>query len=333
MTKALSAELGPSSFSGKELLRQNGVSFYGQNQESLDGLFSLLELEPPRSLREAVAFTQSWVRGDHAEPEAMPEVPMEKDALARDLYEQMGLVNDQPLPRGEYDQIIVLGAMQRANNARLKFLQESLENGAELAEGGQIIMWGGPRPIHEKIERPIIDQQLAQTTGLSNPWLQDVASGEVSVNTETDGLRLAASGLFNARRKPSVYFRLGSKEHPIQRYTLESDIGEIVLLNGEPVGREHGGSRHTTESCAEEWLADSGMKSDAYHQLSPRQGARVAFLTHNPHIIRTARDVQNVLERSGRDDVELAVAGAAAYSNARHRSFLGEIARLLYGDE
>ncbi|MCA1807844.1 MAG: hypothetical protein LC687_08375 [Actinobacteria bacterium] len=113
-----------------------GYSFYDQNKEALGSLFNVIGIDPPRNLDEAVAATQPWVKGDHFSPTKTAAIPNGRAEEVRGIYESMGLVSEQPLPAGTYDQIIVLGALQRANNTRLKFLDEALKDDVELAADG-----------------------------------------------------------------------------------------------------------------------------------------------------------------------------------------------------
>ncbi|MCA6095546.1 tetratricopeptide repeat protein [Streptomyces sp. SCA3-4] len=95
------------------------------------------------------------------------------------------------------------------------------------------------------------------------------------------------------------------------------------MLNAAARHRPQGPPRHTTASCAEEWLA----------HLPPAKGASVLVVSGNPHTERTLGDIARVARTAGRDDLSLHPAGNGAPEPPwRLELCLGEVARLLYND-
>lgn len=64
--------------------------------------------------------------------------------------------------------------------------------------------------------------------------------------------------------------------------------------------------------------------------LDGEQPDRVLFVTSNPYVQRTTKDVERVLREAGMGSVELVGCGPAAYDDAPTSLFFGELARLLW---
>jgi hypothetical protein len=313
-------------------LRQEHVTtlnsrFYDDHRPELTELFSILGVKEQagETLAGMVKVTQPWVKGDHFTPENREQINAQTAEKARGLYTKMGLVESTPIPSGQYDQVIVLGGMQRANELRLGFLEQALRSGGiNVADDGQILLWGGQRPINNELEKPYVDQ--AQTDiakgdhqAQDNPWLKAFWGGQFEVS-ETELIRLAALHNLGELSLKRLHLRLGSAAVPISHYEFSSGI---TLLNTPAVVRPHGESRHTTEACAQDWLEIK----------PPKLNAKVAFVTGNPYTRRTARVVKSVLDKNGRQDVRLVAGGPGAYPDTdKDYLFLGEIARNLYED-
>lgn len=300
--------------------------FFDAHKPELHELFTVLGMEADWSenLDKVVEVTQPWVKGDHFKPEHKLALTPEQSQQARELYRQMGMVDAWPLPSGEYDQIVVLGGTQRANNVRIKFLEAALQSGdVSLAEQGSVVLWGGQRAMFDGLETPYVANSFKdiQAAGITNPWLENY-SGPLS---ETELLRLSALQHLGNFSVQKAHLRFGNAEVPISRYELAGEHGtHIVLLNTPAVVRPNGEPRHTTEACTEQWL----------EEVQPPIGAKIGFISGNPYLERTARVVQDVLTAHDRADIDLVPAGPAAYSDPdKDYLFLGEIARNIYLDQ
>jgi hypothetical protein len=235
-----------------------------------------------------------------------------------------------------YDHVIILGGMKRANDGRTAFAHAQLnrtEDPIALKEGGSIVFWGGPRQAITHMEaQPAtrvlgeIDRQVTS----AEPWVgrQQGFPVEERIKTETDQGRLSLLRYFGPTAVASqIHLRLGRAEpsEQISHYVMRNDqrtAGQLQLMNALPVSRAHleGKPRHTTKSCAEEWVK----------MLDGEQPERVLFVTSNPYVQRTTKDVERVLREAGMGSVELIGCGPAAYDDAPTSLFFGELARLLW---
>lgn len=305
-------------------------TFFELYQPEIQELFDVLGMERTAvaNLPQAVEATQPWVEGDHFTPKYKTVLEGDQAARALEVYERMGLVDEQLLPHGEYDQLIVLGGTQRANNERINFLKQQLADGAKV--NGPIILWGGERSRDVEREAAELGKNIANLSdsnhsATQNPWLEVQRSNKALPENETELLRIAALQLLGNLPLKKMYIRLDTEvsgQPLISRYEFDYNGQRLILMHTAAVARPQGEPRHTTEACAREWL----------EALPPKTNARVAFVTGNPYIRRTAQVVQKVLAEQGRMDIELIACGPAAYDNARDYLFLGEIGRNLYED-
>jgi hypothetical protein len=296
-------------------------SYLSLHKKDLQDIFEILNMEWVDDLDFIVKQTQPWAKGDHNSPENSVNVSSEQEIELRSIFESLDLVREVPIEPGEYDHIIVLGAMQRANNARMSFLKKQLDSGmVNLKEDGVISLWAGQRIIDSEKEKLIIERdvtELEDVKKVTPGWLKK------DVLSETDVLRLAASRTLGklARIKVSL-----DMERPdlIDRYTFRTDNGQMVrLLHTESVHRPQGMPRHTTAACAKHWIETEDVSD----------GARVAFVSSQPYIRRTTNDVSLVFSSLGRSDIKLISGGPAAYEDVKLHLFFGEIARNLYSEK
>jgi hypothetical protein len=303
------------------------VVFYNANRESLDELAEKLAL-PERATENLdtwVAVSQPWTRGDHARPAERIAVDDRTGARLHELYEAMGLKHDLWLPEGVYDQIAILGSTQLGNNRRVQHAQQMLDRSK--ATTNHLVMLGGERAPFEESELPLIDTNIKQLAEQdpNDPWIQQLLSGEAAVNWETDMLRLSTS-IHLGRLTTVATFGAGGEggSYPaVTHFTCNQRDLLVSLTHSKAVPRPGGAPRHTTASSIPDWL----------RLLPPKTGAKVGFVTANPHIERTTRVAQNVIAAAGRDDIELIASGSAAAQTYRHEIFLGEVARNLYEDQ
>lgn len=272
------------------------------------------------SLGEAVDATQPWVKGDHSRPLHTFHVEEANKPALRELYDQLGLVRERPLPAGHYDQIVVLGAVQSGNNRRLRFVADALRTDAQ-TDG--IVLLGGQRRMFAERETEEVDANIEAVidSGKHDKLVAKFEKFGADNIWETDLIRLAAAEQLGDLTLRRLHVRLANAD-PLGRYEFALGDLPVTLLHTLAVER-NGEPRHNTEACIEDWVKT----------LQPKQGSRVGFICANPHMERTTRAAQHVLNRLGRSDIQLIPAGPAAPEGIGDSMYLGEIARLLYEDQ
>lgn len=315
------------SVSQHELIDQSEL-FFEQHRNELKDLFRVLGMEDKWSdnLDELVDITKPWVQGDHFKPTLRTVLSGDAELEARSLYQAMGLIDERSLPTGHYDQVIVLGGTQRANNLRLSFLAESLQR-SDINLRGSIVVWGGQRDIFPELEVALMRDSLKKTEedvhpARNNAWLRALKERGAEPRDETELLRLAALHRLGDLSLRRLRIRLNTADPLISHYEFVTPDYELTLLHTPAVHRPQGEPRHTTEACAKEWLKHA----------PPSYQARVAFISGNPYMERTSRVVEQTIQAAGRTDISIIPVGPAAYPDAKDYLFLGEIARNLYED-
>lgn len=310
-------------------------SFYERNRLYLTEVFAALKKpqEALDNLEDAVSVTQEWIGGDHTRPNYEINVnPGVSDKL-RELYARMGLLDEKQLPPGHYEQIILLGAKQAGNNRRLNMIARMLGGG--LVTTDRMVWFGGER-VKELDEEDITGRNLSELNqrDITDTWTNRVLNHPGNIKWETDLIRLAGAvqlgplalkqmhlRVLSPTRETKSFIRVPGAD-PISHYELEWEGVPVTLLHSQAVSRPNGQARHTSESCAEDWL----------DIVPPSEGARVGFVTGNPHIERASRSVHAKLLKAGHADVDFIGAGSAANPLQKHQIFLGEIARNLWED-
>lgn len=303
----------------REIFLSKNSNFFENNRQSLRELFNLYDLPGASTIEEAVEFTQPWAQGDHFLPKHQVEITDQVHAESRNLYEAMGLVQAEVPPVGTYDEIIILGALQRANNVRTEFTAGLLHSGVFLDKNARVSLWGGGRPLMQTKEAQFTRDRIDVLQRASNlpDRLQKIANiDDISRLTEADLLLLSTQTLLGSLEQTEKY-----PESTRFELYQSGDI-TVELMDAPAVARPQGEPRHTTESCAEEWLK----------HRQPEYGSQVLFISSNPYIQRTTRTAKRAMANNGRDDIEVIPAGPAAYEDASNHVFLGEIARNLYED-
>ncbi len=286
---------------------------------------------------------QQWVPGDHWNPKNQEPFSDTQVVQTRELFARMGMVGEQVPPSGEYDQIVILGAMMRANNARTEFVANLMHEGrVTIAQGGKIVFWGGPRQREKKEDEPTarLLGTLGQPThhAFQNPWLQkqlrllSESNAERVLETEADEGRAVMLHHLGDMTLNRAYIPLATdisqlpepgKYRDISRYDFTQSSGtKVEVINAQTVDRPMGDPRHTTEQCAKEWLETD----------PPAEHARVLFVSSNPYIRRTTLVVNKLIDQSGRNDIQLFSCGPAAYETTQPQLFMGEAGRLIYED-
>jgi hypothetical protein len=333
------------------------AKFFEPYKEELRELFTALGREDrwsedPREMLEYIR--TGWIGAEHGNSGAKDQFAPEQEAAALPIFERLGLSGETLPPAGmHFADALVVGGTTQANYRREQVVHRAQgERGITM---DRITLWVGQRP---KEQRDGIQDELLSPGGrfagndiMGNPWVQHQLGSrewdafdpwESRFATETDlgrvtmlkqvpgggnlqphriDLSLTDVRDLNQRlpeKRPDAPVRLTTD------YRFTSQGGqEIVIMNAAAVSRGEGRpSRHTTASSAIEWL----------ERHAPPENARVLFVSSNPHTLRTAQDVYQILQERGRGDIQLVVAGASAPPNAPIQLFLGEVGRLIDND-
>lgn len=298
-------------------------SFFETHHGEVTAIFETLGLPNAStdSLDEAVQLTQPWVRGDHSRPDHRFDINPEQAVALTSLYDRCGLRRAYELGEKEFDHVVVFGATHVGNNNRLKFLGRTLESGKIAAK--KLVLLGGERAVYPEVEDPIIQENMAQLTkaGSKDEWVKSLVSGNVSLEWETDLLRLAA--LVHLGKLTLKQTRIRPENGSLQALEFDLNGTPTSITHTLAVPRANGNPRHTTEACLEDWLKTA----------EPQAFAKIAFIGANPHIERMAKTTRLILGRLGRLDIQAVMAGPSAHNSYGHSIFLGEIARNLYEDQ
>lgn len=295
---------------------------------------------------------KGWIGKEHGNSTEKDQFTDEEVAAAMPILERLNLTSELlPDPDEVFDQTIVVGGTTTANYRRLQLTKAARENGTEL--GDEIWLVGQrPREARDGSNEALLnpDGQYAGNDYSDNPWadhakkmIEQSSEGDSWKFTETDTARVALLKVVDNKATPhridlnissvngEPYGQQGSVDGAPARlatdyyYTVDGDH-EIILLNGTAVERKNGDKilppRHTTASVTKEWL----------ERHPPKQGAKVLYVTGNPHSLRTTQDTYKVLQDMGRGDIELVVAGTTPAANIPIQTYLGEVARLIDND-
>lgn len=311
---------------GQETVGVSKELYFNQHAKELGEVFDIVGVpeEAKTDLNRAVNETQPWIRGDHSRPQHEFRIPTDSLESQRlhELYPLLGLRDEQLLPAGHYDHILVPGAVQRGNNRRLELLNRLVAEHGVIPS--HVVLMGGQRHIFEEKEKDDIEANWAtvEARGTGGPWLESLKRGTATLEWETDIMRLAAIQHLGPLAVKQWHLRLAHEDH-VQRYEFEWQGVPLTLLHTLAVARKHGEARHTTEACMQDWL----------HTNDIPIGAKVGFIAANPHMERMGKAAHMVLLEEGRGDVQLVVAGSAGAPNLGHNIHLGEVARNLFEDQ
>jgi hypothetical protein len=301
---------------------QHRPTFYESYKPQLGLLFEIFGLpqDALETLPSTVTATQPWALKEHTDWDERTLAP-EQSSAARKLYHDFGLVDEIPLPAGDYDNIFVLGGMQQGNNRRLAFTRQSLQRGDVRTK--HLTLLSGQRPVNPSIEKGLIAENMTRLAhnGTQDPWVEKILADPAGLKWETNLLRLAAADHLGPMTLKQLHLRLGN-EDPVSRFELDWNGIPTTLVHSLAVYRPGGEPRPTTVSSLKYVLTTT----------PPEKGARSAFIAGNPHVERMSRDARVLLKNMQREDIELIGAGPAAIPNQDHQIYLGEVARNLYID-
>lgn len=330
--------------------------FFKPYKSELRGLFVALgrEHEWSDDPREMLPYLRAkWIGVEHGNATTKDQFTDDQVTAALPYLDAMGLrMADMPRRNTHFDQAVIVGGTMLSNYRRVEFIHEIMDRGIKI---DKLVFWVGRRPMEKRDgKKADLFEARGKFRGLgvrSNTWVRDLIQrgvlrtrGKVMLN-ETDLGRLALlkvidnkmmpyridlSVLNERNRRVDLLNKIEeSPERYIEDYYFRIDDGfEIVLLNGAPVDRGIGSDgkprppRHTTASCTVEWL----------QRHAPSKGAKVLYVTGNPHTLRTAQDSYAKIKELGRDDILLTIAGTSPNETTDIQTYLGEIARLIDND-
>lgn len=326
--------------------------FFEPNHADLHELFMALGRQEqwsddPRDMLPYIR--ERWIGSEHGNSTAKDQFTADQVAAAMPILGRMGFSAETLPPDGAYfDDVIIVGGTAQANYRRTAVALSAINDHGVTAD--RITIWAGQRPREARdgtnAELLATEGRFAGADVSQDPWVQMLQSeGRLDEQnpwglTETDSAiwmlkkqagRLALSGAnldanTDIWRNPADRVPLPDDvpSRIFESFEFQTDGGQpILVMNAAAVDRGEGRPRrHTTRSCAIEWLENH----------TPPQGARVLFVSSNPHTLRTAQDTYQVLREMGRGDIQLVVAGASAPGNATIQLFLGEVGRLIDND-
>lgn len=295
---------------------------------ALSGLTDAATADPA----ELVDFSQRyWYNTDHVDIEDRgysPTNPLE----AAKLLSRMGLRGDLVPSSDDYDHVLVPGALLSGLIRRMRFVRRGIDPNF----AGKIDVLAGqrqrdPQRLHDTPDATVrVISRLDRHGEGAQFWIgHNIVHDDQGFPTEQELARLALVRVFGGAeiiRKDLDFF---SGEAVLSR-VVSRDVmrvpgvrSPIAIHNAEEIKkRSEAGMevrRPTTESTLISWLRD----------FPPAEGARVLFVTGNPHAYHMTAAAAAVLQREKRDDITLIAAGP---DNARASlgQRLGELTRILY---
>lgn len=293
--------------------------FFSNKVEYLNQLLELAGKQPVSNTVTAYDAFSEWAQGDHTRPDSPINLSGSGADQAQEIYEHLDMIEERSLPAGDYDDIVLLGGIYQSTKRRVGYLSNLLNSdNIKLKPSGRIVVWAGERNIYPEDEAELVASDLAAIKEDSVPaWIENAP---VLSETLLARLALKAETKLGNTELRKLYLRLNDP-NPLSHYELSGQY-PIMLLHTKATKRTLGAPRHSTETCAADWL----------NIFQPRTGSRVAFISSNPFIDRTTRVVRRVMSEQGRKDISISGGGTAAMPTTPDSVFLGEIARNLYED-
>lgn len=291
------------------------------------GIFNVFDLEWHASPDEIVARTQFLAKGDPRQPVHAVEISPQQDQEARVFFDQLSMLGEREAPQGEYDAVIVPGGQIDSNNDRVAFAFEQLNRSeVYIKPNAPIIIQGGARlSFSNELARVGQEQRnlkpalqpavLRSALELSPAEVDETHQLAMMLYKHVGELAISQVGLVQAGQ------RIDSAVNDYVLRTQQFSQNPIILQHSRPVSRALGTPRHTTASCAEDWLQS---------RYAPNEGARVLTILNTPYIDRMALDIRSAVAQFGHN-VEIVPAGPVL-KTADTRMLLGEWARRLYAE-
>lgn len=319
----------------------HGAAFFSMYETPIATLLDAFDLQADSlKPREIVAATQQWAQGDHAQHNYEFVLSDAQTQAAYELFTPLHMVGTKPPAPEAVNSLHVLGGLVDSNVRRTKFAAQAICTGAiTMTPGAPIVFWGGARPTFES-EKAGVEALLADaafSTDMPEVFQQHNGGREPDAMRTDEAVQgaLVLQKYFGQLSLKQVdirqaYAPVPRAPHPlVSSYTFSAanTPHDIVLLNGRPVDRGAlaGHPRHTTESCAEEWLASRYSPLD-------QEDAHVMFVANNPYIGRTTLNVRAAMDAHGAAHVRLSSCGPEGAAHINDRLRLGELARRFYAE-
>ncbi len=345
-------------YQDRELAVVREARFFEPYKKELKELFAALGREDMWSdnPRDILPYVRAgWIGQEHGNSVDKDQFTDEQTVAALALLQDLGFASEQLPNEGDaFEQTVIVAGTTTANYRREGLVLQARENGVDI--GTEVWLVGQrPREARDGTNEALLGSEgiyagndLTEIPEAAHARrIIEESSGEGADPwkfTETETARLVFQKLIDPSLKPHRYdlnlVEVNGKSvssyrpvddapsRDITDYHYKTEDGhDIVLLNAAAVERykntdERIPSRHTTTSATQEWL----------ERQAPSHGARVLYVTGNPHSLRTTQDTYKMLVDMGREDIELVVAGTTPAANTPIQTYLGEIARLIDND-
>lgn len=287
--------------------------------------------------------SKRWIGNEHGHSTQKDVFTLDQEERARKILKGLGFF-DEVLPpeNAHYEQAVIVGATMSANLRRYALLERLRQKHGIRIDN--TILFAGQRLRNAR--DGTVDEFLSTEGRLpgndisKNEWVKEQLGlpwegleWENAFATETElGILAMLKAVEDAELAMPTEIRMaehGSSDPttdiPARKYaTVHYKIKcrDFTVLNGTAVQRGEGTPRHTTASCTKEWL----------ELLPPRLGARVLFVSGNPHTLRTAMTTYEVIRNLGREDIQLDICGTSMPEGLPMIWALGEIAALILND-
>ncbi len=300
-------------------------SFFETHKEQLEEYFTLVKNAPKWSddLGTFVENTQKTLAGDHSAAGWKPEVPPEGEDRVKDIYRELGLIDEITPAPGNYDYILVFGAVQVGSNSRLALFKEMWGRGVT---ADQIVLFGGPRkPFSVEAEDIAEDLEIAKSRDEQSPWMKSVLhdqNPDARIESEREGMRLA----MERQLGPLVLKRIGLRlenERLLGNHEFSFHDKPLTLFDATTVRRPQGDARPTTASCVAEFL----------EEFEPDEDAQVLCYVAQPHAERMRKTITRILNGHKRRDIDVVIGASAGQKNLGHTHYWREIVANAYEDQ
>ena len=319
------------------------MNYLDRHRRTVAELFAALGENPPQDDGDLVKYMERrWLRGEHGPGEGKPNYGPEIKERAWPLLRRLGLVDRVAPPRGEYDEVLVMGAASIGLHRRLELVRISG------VQAPRLTILAGQRPHGGYARDGALDELLAadgrfaavegwQPPGILSfqasllpQGLNALLAARILLPSETDLARLLLSKQWPGailsevevdRDVPDVTNELGPRTFITETYRMDGPIPVVQLWNGHAVERrDRDGNplpaRPTSRSTVQEWIAARAPLP-----------ARVLAVVNQPHLSRVRQDIREELDHlQPTQTVDLDVAGCEALiDSADLNLLLGEI--------
>lgn len=251
-----------------------------------------LEVSPGMSPAELSEQMQGrWVRKTAHQYQVPPGPP---DATDFSLLRYLGMVDEFDLVEGRFDGALVLGALVTAVRKRLALLKSVCERTEVAVEVNLVYLLGGTRPLDSVKERPAVLCSPSAEIGFKPDWVPK--ERQICLSTESEMMQL----VFDQSLLP------------------EGWTGVTVRTGHQPDGI--GGTRvPNTEDTVRRWIATYTSNPGRYLVVSSQ-----------PFLQRQLLNVQGAARSLGLQGFEFEGIGYAAPATIPLKTYLDEVARLLF---